>query len=141
MCRRKLGYCPLTCSNQRVLVSVCQPKLSSPLRERSHGLVRCVPHSHPTLCSSNDHSVAYSPSVVVRAKRGALLCCRRPGLWGRALFSRLGLDLNLTAHIQSVRGQRECDMGAMRNTAQIPVPDPTCLHFSLHSALPEVLLC
>lgn len=120
---------PLICSNQCFLVSMCQPKAQLTLWEQSHGLVHCVPHPHPTPCSSKDHSIAYSPFVVVRAKRGALLCCRRPGLWGQALLSHFGLDLNLTVHIQGVRGQR--GMWVMRNMAQIPVPDPTSIHSTL----------
>lgn len=97
----------------------------------AHGLVHSVPHPHPTPCSSKDHSITYSPFVVVRAKKGALLCCRRPGLWGQALLSPCGLDLNLTAHIQGVRGQKEWDMGTMRNIAQIPVCDSTSIYSTL----------
>lgn len=109
-------------------------RLSLSLSEHSHGLVLCVAHPYPRLCSSKDHRITYSLSLVVRAKRGALLCCR-PSLQGQALLSHFGLDLSLTVHIQGVREQREWDMGAMRNKAEIPVPDPTSIHFPLHSTL------
>lgn len=107
----------------------CSVSAKAQLLPERTGLVHCVPHPHPTPYSLKGHSIAYSLSLVVRAKRGVLLCFGRLGLWKQALLSHFGLDLKLTAHIQGVRGQREWNLRAMRSMAQISVPDHTSFHF------------
>lgn len=124
---------PLICSSQCIVVSVsakgsAYPSQSTPVVLYFVSLILISGYVPQKTTES------LILSLVVRAKRGALLCCR-PSLQGQALLSPFGLDLSLTVHIQGVREQRECDMGAMRNKAEIPVPDPTSIHLPLHSTL------
>lgn len=94
----------------------------------------CSPRPHLTPCSSKFTASPILP-LLRTGQRKVLLCCRRPGLWAQTLLSHFWLDMNLTAHIQSVAGQREWNVGAMRNMAQIPLPHLTPIYCPLHSTL------